>query len=261
MNKLDMSQSKDLINSLQLEFSATNPQQRHETQPLVDSVHNEFMRMWGQYIPKERLEIASLSIRNPILTDRAGMKSPIKKNPHIIGLIEQYNQKRLSTDGYVEYIDDVGIIKLYPHGEGFNKYPEKMVQETIKKYSMLFDGDLKKAAEYLKDYFFQSVLAHESAHACSTESIPSWFQEYGARYYQTEIMSKLYGAKDPQTSISMKNHKDYKIYTDLISQYGDVVHKFFFGGDIDPKIKRSILIKSHYYMIRDFTKEYFAVKS
>ncbi len=250
----DINAAHDLLSNTQLEFSSASPQSLKESQPLIDQVHDVFLGKWGKYISQERRKLASLSVRYPILTDASGMKESIRHDPGIKGLVRNYQFKQVNLDGYVEYIDDLGVIKLYSYKSGINRISEKMRSQLIGKYISRFPGDQNRAQEFIDKLYFQTVHAHESAHACSDESVPMWFQEIGARYYESETIKEIYGKRESRGSDALKNHR---FYEQLIDSYGDEVHKYFFGNEVDSKTKREILIKSFMFIVKDLTKRAF----
>ena len=254
MTNYDSQSVNDLLSSLRFEFSIENPQKLKESQPLIDQVHDVFLSKWANFFPENKLERASLSIRNPIFTDNVSMKNALVPRKGIGAFIGNFRRNYIDIDGETEHLEGVSVIKQYPYKKGLERFPAQKLSTLLEIFKPRFAGNLTKTREFVERYYFQTIHSHESAHACSDENVPTWFQEIGARYYQIEVIRAIYGENEIQSASDLNNHK---FYQELLSKYGDTVHSYFFGNEVEPKTKRKLLAESFLFLVKDIAKSAF----
>lgn len=256
MGEIGVNEAQDILDSTRLSYSSESPSSRTETQPLIDQVHDIFLGRWSKYIPQDQLGVVSLSIQNPILTDKEGMRTPLNPKEGIAGILSKL-ETRGDIDGHTEWINGLSVIKQFPYKTGLDRYSPKQLDSMLNIFKGRFGGDVKKTRSFVERYYFQTIHSHESAHASSDESIPNYFQEIGARYYQIETMKTIYGENELFTSNDVKNHN---FYNELISKFGDAVHSYFFGGETDSRTRRKLLANALLFLGKDTAKEAFRVE-
>lgn len=254
MSNLDINEAREVLDSIALDYNSESPSSKRESQKLIEQVHQIFLSKWSKYIPESVLELASLSIRNPIQTDHQGMKSELVPSKGLSMLVSRATLLSTQLDGDTEHLGDLSIIKLYPYKKGLDRFPKKKLDVLLNMVKDSFDNDLTKAKAYLDRFYFQTIHSHESAHACQGDSIPNWFAEIAARYYQIETMKTIYGENMLTTDEDSASNQFYKV---LINKYGEDVHKYFFGNEIDSDTRRSIKVESFIFLTKFLARQAF----
>jgi hypothetical protein len=77
---------------------------------------------------------------------------------------------------------------MFAYMQGIERYSRQSLESAIAIYRERLGLDYNEAKKHFARAYFQSIHAHESAHVCSDKSVSSWFQEIGARYYQSEVI-------------------------------------------------------------------------
>lgn len=122
---------------------------------------------------------------------------------------------------------------------------EGLSQEKKDSISLALSSHAQRLGVSIEEFFNLSYLlnhaGHEFSHAISAGSsedgLPELFKEVGADYYGEYMSSALLG----ESIIPTESKERIYFYKGLISQYGDDVHRLFFGTDVDQRIKSRIL--------------------
>lgn len=104
------------------------------------------------------------------------------------------------------------------------------------------EGSEEKAKTLATWIALTDYLTHEIVHQYQDSTLPGYFLEFGARYYQRQLTDNLKIGH----ILEDLAEKRILIYKELIDQFGEDVHKIFFGkqNEVDETKKLAILAKS-----------------
>jgi hypothetical protein len=215
---------RDIADSLKLEMGFTTPEQNGFLKNTVNKIQSTFVETYYDLIPHEKLLDAG-NISDRVIVAQSEQFKIFYSEWNSTGIFpSEYTRGSFFPRGKLMAFDNPITI--------WKSYGEEAKREAIKIF-----GSENKARSAIISICFDDFLAHEVIHNFQGNSLPVAFLETAARFYQRETIKKLeYGY------LTIDNN-EYVIefYNGLVKEFGDDIHKVFFGLDVDPEIKADIL--------------------
>lgn len=209
----------DMTDSLKLDASVLTPKQDREIKNVARNLNRTFVTEYKKFISDGKIkEISGIEDRVLITDD------------HAFNLLwSEWNTidepKDPPGDEVLAAFLEAGNLFTF---KDFDKYwaktSEPLRVNLVKKF-----GTEDKASAIIGKVGIVNSLAHELIHQYQNHRLPHEFLECAVRYYEREVLQKL---SFPYLSEHLDNER-ISFYESLIQQYGDDVHKFFFGEEIE----------------------------
>lgn len=224
--------SKDMADAVKMEVSAATPKQDLQVvQVGVKEIVNTMLNLYGRFMPKECI----LRVRD------AHQRTFVVNDNDFSLMYNEWSTNRDSREpeevgGFCVYEGHVTIIR-YPHSVSEFRW-ETIPSETRTRWLEKYPDEIEARRAY-SDVQSSFALTHETLHQFHTKNIPDFFAHCAIPYYQRELDKSL-------TFSGYTKNESYEIasefYSILISKFGDVVHKVFFGLPVDNEKRDDIIL-------------------
>jgi hypothetical protein len=224
--------SADISDSIKLESSVLSPDHEKRVKSLTRLVSRAFISKYEQFIPMETIREQS-DVENGVIVVSEEAMTP---------LYREWTGKdpRDEVSGFFDPRSHQ-IILVEP-----NSYWTQ-VSESIRQSALAMTGGETRARRVIGWTGLKSTLAHELVHSMGSRTLPEWFQECGAMYYQRYIEEQLaFGYfTNPMTE------KAVALYNQLLLQFGNDVHRTFFGSETEQVHQIQVFSSIPKYMIQE----------
>lgn len=221
---------KDQRDSLKLELSILPSADQEVLVGIAGTIKSNFINRFRDYIPEATINKTSDLEKRVILTDKDAYDVFIRHWPLKKKKISS-NDGKLFEKGHLTTLGDLALIND-PAVWWDHLFTPSAQQQFIERF-----GSESKARQIIAGTVF-STIAHEMIHSFQDSKLGNGiFAECGTRFYERIVV------RDTKLSYISSPLDDFLIdfYQHLLDEFGDDVHKVFFGLLDDPHKRDSIL--------------------
>jgi hypothetical protein len=232
--------NQEQIESLRLEASALGPEQQRHIDTLSKTIYATLLHHFGHYRPPHQGENSGEADYPPI-SSRILMMDQDMLNRFREGwfdLDEGFLDNRATAVIHGQYVRRGNLILIRQNT--FNYYDNLNESSRNQLSTEGIDKDTFNTQE--QECQLTETLAHEQAHSLQAKEDDEYFTEPGALFYGKNIADRL----GLQPRICGPNEAGLTmIYVDLIKQYGEDVHRVFFGQPVELRRELDILASAY----------------
>src|SRR3989344_1323147 len=229
----DFSSSREEIDSLRMETQPLSPKEYEETKAFIRECDSGFRANLGAYM-KPRKDNEEIEVADRFL-------AMDKKTLETFGHYWYMGSNRKDTSKNYLPEGDSGNMQTYlgkgDFAVGYIPDYWHMAPEDVRKHLINVMGSERNAMRYLQRVTARQIYTHEIAHLYQDSSLSVPFSEAGAYYYARELMKR--NKWGPPIGGGDDDAADF--YGELVSKYGDDVHKLYFGTLLNKRKRRFIL--------------------
>lgn len=208
---------QEMFDSLKMEVSALTPEQDKMVENFGNKVSDFIRDKYGNYIPEDK-------------------KSELVDIGKRIVITEKSTYQVFSSEWDGEEVGESSDGARFLYGEfiGLNKMEDAWdrlaSEDTRQSFIKRYAGDELNAKKAFEFIVITNYTIHEIVHMFQNDELPEVLLETATRYYQQKIALELIGSA---TTFGEPYDGYIDKYQKLIDQYGDEVHKVFFGSAED----------------------------
>jgi len=199
--------------ALHQELSSVAPKVHARVAARLEQVIAHATKTYKDYLPDETIQ------RIPGLADRTIIMDDERFTNFFGAWYGDNGQASPTANGLYSSNGDIIAVR------DLTDYWQQQQKMTAQLVSTPGVRDLAHAKQIMENIGYAETVTHEAYHHLQDPSLPTFFQENGAYYYQQTTAESLnFGRLD-----SDERAKITDFYKNLIDKYGDDVHKLFFG--------------------------------
>lgn len=220
----DFLANRELVDSIKIEASSLSPHSERYIQSATSGIISALLSEYGRYILPDTYQKSS-NINNRVL---------VAPHETVQILRKEWTQQKQEhpVDGF--HCSQGHLIIVSEPDHYWQQVSDRLKNEAIEKNN----GNKEQARQYIGWMGFIGTLTHELIHNFEDHNLPDLFLEAGVINYQREIILYIlhqgYLVNEDEENLGM-------VYHNMIKQYGDDVHRIFFGSHVDHEKKLSIL--------------------
>lgn len=223
-------EDQEIADSIKIEASALSPAEDRVVVDKIVQMIPPFLVDFGGFIPQETKERIPQILRKII---------SVESVPDFVRAFNPESTRDFTnTHSALTKDSRVTILSTEEIWQGLSQEKKDSISPALSSHAKRLGMSIE---EFYNLAYVLNHAGHEFSHAISVESskdeLSEEFREVGADYYGEHISSALLG----ESIIPTESKERVRFYKGLINQYGDDVHKLFFGTDVDPEIKSRIL--------------------
>lgn len=213
--------SKDVMDALRLEGSILSPKQEKDLFSLVRKYQSHFESLYSTFIPKPKIE-ANSDLANRVLIFSNDIFTTFFKYWDIQDL--QPGQAFTTKMGDLIALDDPKTT--------WDLFSSTTQEQLVERF-----GGKENAINVIAQVATPNYIVHEIVHRYQDDTLPTCFLECGAAFYTRSLLNSMALAYIE----SELNNGQIQFFSDLVREYGEGVHKLFFGSSTDQNTRLVIL--------------------
>jgi hypothetical protein len=216
--------SKDVVDSLKLEISNNPPRLDEEVKFLVTQVADEITALHGPFIPKSAYKKTEGMEHRVVITD-----TELFKMMHLVWNTGNPSLPDDDVAGTLFYQGNITLLK--DPLELWDSWPESFRADLADQCGG--EKEVKLEAGWIGLLY---TIVHETIHQFQDHELPEEFLDSAAYYYQEQIIARFNLVFE-----YFETPKLISLYSDLLQEFGDDVHRLAFGGKLNFRKKVKIL--------------------
>ncbi len=226
----DFIATRDMVDSLILDASATPPRYHTVVKECAERISHHFAEGWGEFMSAETKNLLKSAKDRVLVVPKAPFITLDRDWGTSFSIKRPKPGGTLLKEGRIALVDDFTV-----------KWRQMRKQPNIAKPVHISPQHLMWLVSLS---VVTSAMAEEIAHMIHEPNLFKLFQESGASFYRTELAETVGFLVAYEGPVKAR----VEHYEKLLAKYGDTVHKTFFGTEPDEEAGLKIQC--------DFTKEY-----
>lgn len=219
----------NLMDELRAQYSVFSPEGERHLTDLAEAVNGSLTERYDRFIPDDVLDYSAGIVDRFLCVSQSDYHGLYQLWDNPSGEIKDEVE---SSRGFFEA--ENGRIIVFAEPPFWNPSPDPSPEEQMALEKV---GGVENIRRRIATTYFVNMLAHEIVHEYHEDDLPFSISEAGTDYYAENISAQFgvtYGY------IIGYGDAPKAFYAELVSKYGDDMHKLFFGSPINPQIEQQI---------------------